>query len=500
MKTLERLFKSKKLFLIVGSVVLSLSTLNASDVFADIEVLENKKMELFNQQNGGTDQEAEIRRRAAEEYKAASDKIDEELVRIAETDVDGRILSDVRKRRLEEKAQIKAEIDARADEEIKALKNGDPSKKQDVLNQIKELEEQLKQKRVISSFDQPKLLEIIGYAGDNYCWNIQSRFYIGDYFIYSQKFYADYEKISGKKPASITSSKSDVYNDYLDSVDYYDKLLKDGSISLEVEYYVEACPVNMPSTYKIIICDVRLVNTISNEILQKFTPNTTVYQFTVSPVVDLRKLDETKESAYSGNKTITSVKVEDSENSSTSNTATGNKTLSKYERKSDEDGRFVLGFNFGLFPIFYQTSAQFDPTFDIFSCSYQGFLTCPINSYVYFVMDCGLISCPNIFDNCYIIDGNIANCLFGLGVNKKIDFVFTKMDVFCDVACGFTYVDNLIPYAEDVDNLSLALKTSVGVDMEFGKIFVFSTSMDLYYLGQYGFCMITNFGVGINLY
>ncbi len=51
--------------------------------------------------------------RSKKEYEAAAKRIDQELVRIAETDSNGNMLADVKKRRAEEKLVIKAEIDKR---------------------------------------------------------------------------------------------------------------------------------------------------------------------------------------------------------------------------------------------------------------------------------------------------------------------------------------------------------------------------------------------------
>lgn len=498
MNSFERRFNMnsnniKKLLFIIGSAVFCFSALSAADVYDEILTIESKKEELLRARNGDYGQEDEIRRRADEEYRIESDKIDEELLRIAETDSDGRILADVRKRRLEEKEKIRKEIYAKAEAEIAALRNGDSGREKELLSQIRELQNQLKKKRVISSDEDARLLEVTTYAGDRFYWNARTRFYIGSEFIFGQAVNAEYQRLTGKKPASITQADQATYNDYLDTVDYYDEMLKSskGSVVLEIEYSVEACPDDQPSVYKITIYDIRYVNAAKKEVLQRFTPDNSSFLYKVQPALDIRSI----ESKYTGNKTVTSSAQPDSSYS-------GNKTVTPSENvqtnttvlNNDKSGRFLIGIFGGFIPEYIDLTN--DTSMELYQGCGKAYISMSMNNYLFWQFDIGVLPVPYQFGNFTCSDEALINMMVSFGFYKQ----WKSFDFWCAFGAGLAGSESL--KENGVSNHQSVLftgKVGVGVDWHVTRMIAIDYAFDMLITDALGFIPCTMFGISIDL-
>lgn len=479
----------KKLLFIIGSAVFCLSALSAADVYDEIMTIESKKEELLHARNGDYGQEDEIRRRADEEFRIECEKIDEELLRIAETDSDGRILADVRKRRLEEKEKIRKEIYARAEAEIAALRNGDSGREKELLAQIRELQNQLKRKRVTSSDEDSKLLDVSTYAGDRFYWNARTRFYIGSEFIFTQTVNAEYQRITGKKPVSITQADEATYNDYLDTVDYYDEMLKSskGSVVLEIEYSVEALPDDQPSCYRITIYDIRYVNAGTKDVLQRFTPENNSFLYKVQPALDIRSI----ESKYTGNKTVTAATQAESE-------YTGNKTVTPAEKSAitpaDKSGRFLIGVYGGFIPEYIDLTN--DTSLEMFGPCGKAFISMSITNSFFWQFDAGFIPVPTVFGNYTCEDGTVMNMMLSLGFYKQ----WKSFDFWCSCGAGIAGSDSLNDItAAPHQSFLFTGKVGVGADWHITDMICLDYAFDMLITDALGFIPCTQIGVSIDL-
>ena len=113
--------KNNKFLMIILTGLLATAPIFAGDdIGEEIRLLEAKKQALLDSIRGVSNQKDSIRNQIMAEYEEEASKIDAELVRIAEMDENGRVLSDVKKRRLEEKKKLLAEYEQKAAKEIKA--------------------------------------------------------------------------------------------------------------------------------------------------------------------------------------------------------------------------------------------------------------------------------------------------------------------------------------------------------------------------------------------
>lgn len=482
----------KKLFIIIGSVLFTFSSLAASDVYDEIQTIESKKEELLRARNGDYGQEDEIRRRADAEFKIESDRIDEELLRIAEKDSDGRMLADVRKRRLEEKEKIRKEIYDRAEKEIAALRNGDSGKEKEILSQIRELQNQLKRKRVLSSADDPRILEVSTYAGDMYYWNAKTRFYIGSDFIFGQTVNAEYKRLTGKAPASITQADSKTYNDYLDTVDYYDEMLKSskGSIALEIEYVVEACPDDQPSVYKVTIYDIRYVNAAKNEVLQRFTPSTSTYLYKVLPAVDIRSVD----SKYTGNKTITTYPQNEG-------SYTGNKTVTPGENttvntttlNNNREDFILLGMSTSFIPYYYDLG-QFED--EVYVPNGSVYFSISVSDLLFFRCNMEFFPVPRYFEGYTCPEGMVTMLGASCGIYKQ----WKSFCFWASIGCGIGGSDELTsPGSSNHQSMLVYGNFDAGIDWYVTKWLVLNTSFDLKVIEGIGVLPCPSMGMAINL-
>lgn len=485
--------KLKKLFFIITTSLL-LPSLFALDGHMEIDALEAKKKELVSVRNGNPSQENEILLRAKQDYEYASNKIDQELLRIAETDANGNMLADVRKRRAEEKLAIKAEIDRRAQSEIAALKGGDTSYENQLLTEIRTMEKELQTVRVIDSFEYPELLSLKSYAGDKYYWNTTAKFYIGNHLIFTQNIPLYYENISGKKAVKLSNADEATYNDYLDTVDYYDQNIRynDGSIVLEIEYVISACDKSLPSTYNVKINKMNFVNKTNNKVIQSVTPPLQTYTLKITPAVDIRTLDE--RTGYTGNKTISSVE--------TYNGQTGNKTVSSQNvpinqpiKKVTDDykGRFLVGGMIGTIDqIPYYQSTQMRTTVNAFAAI-------PLGKNIFLQADLGMLPTPYYMGDYVNETEAVFEMMFGLGCNYKANFFGYKPNFYFSASCGFGLGDMYISsiYADYLEPIIMLGKLSTGIDFPIGKKVVLTSDFSFWFLPER--CTAVNYGFGCSI-
>lgn len=490
-----------KKLLFIGTVSLIAFNAFASDGYMEIDALEAKKKELLSVRNGNPVQESEILANAKKEYDEAAYKIDQELLRIAETDANGNMLADVRKRRAEEKLAIKAEIDQRAKSEIAALKGGDSSYEGQIKAEIQQMENDLKQVRVIDSFEYPELLTLKSYAGDKYYWNTTAKFYIGNNLVFTQNIPLYYEKVSGKAPAQASRSDDATYNDYLDTVDYYDERIRynDGSIVLEIEYIISACDVDLPSTYTVKINKMRFVNKVNNVVIQDVIPSTTVYTLKMTPAVDIRTVQE-RTGNYTGNKTMTA-SVEPY------NSNTGNKTVSNQPvpinstptkadllNKTNQE-RFLLGVSFGSIPFYPENG--FDENSMITA---NAFITVPIISNLFVQMDMGIIPTPFSFGEYVNDSGLIFDFMFGAGANYRLNLWGYKPNLYVSGAIGFGCSDELYSvkkYHYGEEALLFLGRVSAGVDFPIGNIVTITSDYSLWFIED--LTLASNYSIGFSI-
>lgn len=483
-----------KNMIFIGAISLIAFNTFASDGYMEIEALEAKKSELVSIRNGNPAQENEILANAKKEYEAAAYKIDQELLRIAETDANGNMLADVRKRRAEEKLAIKAEIDKRAQSEIASLKGGDSSYEKQVYSEIQQMEKDLKQVRLIDSFEYPQLLTLKAYAGDKYYWNTTAKFYIGNHLVFTQNIPLYYEKVSGKAPAQASRSDDATYNDYLDTVDYYDERIRynDGTIVLEVEYVITACDKDLPSTYTVKINKMRFVNKVNNSVIQDVVPSASVYTLKMTPAIDIRE--------KTGNKTVSSVSSVEPYN-----TNTGNKTVSSQPvpissaptkaelLNKKDDGRFLLGVSFGTLPYY--------PHYDVCNSMFtaNAFITVPIIPNLFVQMDMGIIPTPFSFGEYENNSGLIFDFMFGAGANYKLNILGYKPNLYVSGAIGFGLSDELYSVKNPYYGESLLFlgRVSAGVDFPIGNIITITSDYSLWFIED--LTLASNYSVGFSI-
>lgn len=476
----------------------------SANVYLEIEAIESKKQDLISARNGNPAQESEILENARIEYQKASSSIDDEILRIAETDADGNMLAEVKRRRLEEKKAIKEQIDQRAKEEIAALKTGDSSFEYQLVKEIEQMENDLKQERVIDSFEDPRILTVKTYAGDKYYWNTVVRFYLDSKQIFSQNVTLNYQNLSGKSPASISKSDDATYNDYLDTVDYYDGLLKsnDGTIVAQIAYVVQALDKSQPSTYKVTINSIRFVNTETGAVLQTVTPITSTYTFKMSPQIDIRT-DEEKgitsknKTAYSDSSTsIQSVTGGDAVTESKNKTVTGTSSApSKEQILNSPDGRFNLGLMIGDIPDYFSYSDG------IAAPVVNAYITVPIGPYFYLDLECGGLPTPQEFGSYYNPDGYVLQVSGGGGIYYQLPFKWYKPGLYFGATVGFGSNSGLkrikgYSYEEEI---LLLTKVNFGIDFPIGDILVLTSDYSMWYVEDAGWAPNCNFGIALNL-
>ncbi|MCQ2590089.1 MAG: hypothetical protein MJ179_06660 [Treponema sp.] len=490
----------RKLFLITAVSLLAANVF-CSNGYMEMEALESKKSELISIRNGNPAEEKEILENAKREYDSAARQIDAQLVRIAETDSNGNLLAEVRQRREAEKAEIKAEIDKRAQNEIAALKNGDTAYEKEIYASIQQMEKDLKVVRVIDSYEYPDLLSIKSYAGDKYYWNTVVKFTLGTNTVFTQNVPLYYEKVSGKAPVKLSKADQVAYDEYLDAVDYYDDDMRynNGTVVFEIEYIISACDINQPSTYTVQIKNMRFVNKSTNTVIQTVTPVSSTYTIKMSPAIDLRVINTpvysgsasvSSSGSGSGNKSLSS----DSGNSSSASTGIPAYTPSKpvVVNECENDERYLVGCSFGTIPLYHSYDL------DEFYVTGNGFFVFPLYNNLFCQMDMGIIPTPSRFGDYRNSSEVIFDAMFGLGINHRVNLFGYKPNLYISGALGFgTSSDLSISGHSDYDPMLFLARFSTGVDFPIGSLLVLTSEYSLWIVEDAG--VASNYSIGFSI-
>lgn len=474
------------------------------DIGEEIRLLEAKKQALLDSIRGVSNQKDSIRNQIMAEYEEEASKIDAELVRIAEMDENGRVLSDVKKRRLEEKKKLLAEYEQKAAKEIKAAGTDIGKDGKALYEDIVKSEKALKKTRTITSKQDERLLQVLRYAGDKFYWNTQVSLYINDDKIFSQKADIKYETLAKKAPANIQTADSKTYNDYLDTVDYYDAMLRSGDddIILEIDYSVEAKPITQPSTYTISILGIRYVDARSKRVIQSVTPEYSSYNYKLNPAVDiseaLKYYSQVNDSNYQYTTTngsgdyssnIVSKNKTLEDGGYTYNTTTGGTPIAPVSSNKSthiNQGRYNLGFTVG---------SAFTDHFDIengsFMASFYG--SFPLSNYMFCQIDVGWIP---LSDNVMtqFEDGGAVDVVASFGMNYTPSFA-SWLNFYGMLGAGVGYTTD--KYGDDYP--VIVFKSAAGIDITVANTFVFTVQQDFYLADLFSYGYGTSVGFAINM-
>ena len=255
-----------------------------------IAVIESKKQTLVEIRNSMKEQRENIKKLAEDTYKTDAAKIDDVPLRKGELDANGNMLPSIKQKRDKEKAALREKIDKALHKDLQEFEKDVLSQEDELLKSITNDLSSLKTKRTISSLQDKRILTVENYAGDSFHWIGNTSLFINDYCIFEKKVKIEYSKVTNKQPVSATSTNTEKWNEYLDTVDLYDSMFRRQIpiICLEMDYVVEAMPDNYPSSYKVTILEYRLIDVVSNKIVEKIPSNNATYTFQVNPVVDIR--------------------------------------------------------------------------------------------------------------------------------------------------------------------------------------------------------------------
>lgn len=419
-------------------------------VDGQISVIEAKKQALVDIRNSISNQEKLIIQLANEDYKVQTAVIDNEPLRNGETDSNGNILPAIKQKRNEKKKAIKQEIEARANADIDVIQTKTLAQENALYKDIQNDRNKLKVRRTVSSLQDDRILSIGNYAGEKFEWEASASIYINDVKIFSQNANISYKSVSGKQPVLPTDRNEKLWNEYLDTVDLYDYMFRRNvpAVSLEIDYSVEAMPDNLPSMYKLVIYEFRFVDTVTGKTVQSIVPARTTYRFTVTPVVDISSernpalANEVRElpSVNTNVKSVSEKTVKQKKEKTTN-------TNSKYSQKNGKGNRLNLGGMIG-FAEDYQDRYGYET-----GISLEGYLSYPVNPYLFLQGDFGVMSVPSYFGDyvCYDDNGkagkNISSalftCSFDAGLNLRLGSKNKAPNLYTYAGIGFMTDDNL---------------------------------------------------------
>ena len=366
----------------------------------------------------------------------------------------------------------------------------------------------LKTKRTISSLQDKRIFTIGNYAGESYYWIAKASLFINDYCIFEKNVKIEYSKVTKKQPVSASSSDTQKWNDYLDTVDLYDSMFRRQIpiICLEMDYVVEAMPDDYPSTYKVSILEYRLVDIVENKIVEKIPANYSTYTFQVNPVVDIRlnknvntNISQKKVNSNKGYYTGTVI-IDDENNSGKKQNPETVKKLGEvkksnrkkmYEQSNGYGGRNNLGSLSGTASDYY-----IDDSFSMFT-----YYTIDLSSYFFAQFDIGLLQCPQYFDNYVLCDDVLLNWNFSLGFNFRVPVFFLYPNVYFGAGFGGANND---AYIITKDNKRVkkeepfqVYKAFVGVDLPIFKYFSLTSEMGAIYVEDLGWSRTFYMGASI---
>lgn len=452
---------------------------NLEDLTVDqiIAVIEAKKQTLIDIRKGVDAQEALIKQNAQEEYNIRAAAIDDEPLRKGEMDSNGKMLSDVKVKRINEKKEIKAELERQARIDIEEVRAATKEQQKALLQDIQNDREALKVPRTISSLKDDRILFVGNYAGEKFEWDGTASFYISDYCIFAQKVGIDYKTVTGKLPARATDA-SEKWNDYLDTVDLYDYMFRRQVpvIALEIDYVVEALDDSHPSGYKITIDSFRLKDIRQDKTIQTIKPQKSGWIFTVKPETDIRSDDfidvevstkqkPSKKDSKANKKQKPKTKETAKQEKSASKPAKpAKKSSSKvknsaYDQTKNGGKRFNMGANLGGI---LATDYFDEPRVPIFGYAY---CSVPLNNYIFAQLDVGFTPVPDRFGKFVCKSEDLIFTDIDLGVNIRAALGNYYPNLYAYAGAGLGYSDDLHVYGKTKDTSVFHYKFGAGIDL-----------------------------------
>ena len=258
------------------------SNFKTSSVLAQITSIEAKKKALLEIRESGNSEEQRIRNEYQEEYEKKYDEIMNAYLPPTQTDENGNMLPKVREAREKNAAKEKERLDSEKLEAIRKSRLIASDAEKQLLTQIKEQNQALKEKRVADNIRKDLVLDVSRYNGRTYSWNAVVYLVSDGQILYSTDIALSYEKLTGIKDPDVLSQ------DYADDVDLYTSLFaKSIPVTAKLSYYVEACPDDQPSKYHFHIDTLQLVHTDTDKEFDKKLINYDFYR-TVEPAKDIR--------------------------------------------------------------------------------------------------------------------------------------------------------------------------------------------------------------------
>ena len=472
-----------------------------------IAVIESKKQTLVEIRNSMKEQRENIKKLAEDTYKTDAAKIDDVPLRKGELDANGNMLPSIKQKRDKEKAALREKIDKALHKDLQEFEKDVLSQEDELLKSITNDLSSLKTKRTISSLQDKRILTVENYAGDSFYWIGNTSLFINDYCIFEKKVKIEYSKVTNKQPVSATSTNTEKWNEYLDTVDLYDSMFRRQIpiICLEMDYVVEAMPDNYPSSYKVTILEYRLIDVVSNKVVEKIPSNNATYTFQVNPVVDIRlntnisgktsKKVNTNKGYYTG-----TVIIDDENTYSKSESVDTIKRLEevrksnrkkRYDQSKGYGGRHNLGYVSGDVSDFYTDD----------SFSFYVYYTKDISSYFFIQFDFGLIPCPQYFNDYVLCDNVLANWNFSCGFNFRVPVLFLHPNFYFGAGFGganndaYVITSNNNSYKKE--EAFHVYKAFAGVDLPIFKYFSLTSEFGAIYVEDLGWSTTAYVGAAI---
>ena len=473
--------------------------IDSLSVDQQIAVIEAKKQAMLDIHSSVLAQEKIIKQNANDDYKAQCEAIDAEPLRNGETDSKGNILPAVKQMRNERKQAIRNEIEAKALEDLKKIQGKTTEQEAALYVDIQNDIQKLKVRRTVSSIEDSRIIDIGNYAGDKYEWDTTVSLYINDVKIFGQKANIGYKNVSGKNPVNPSGAKADAWNDYLDTVDLYDYMFRRNvpAVSLEIDYSIEAMPVNYPSMYKMTLYEFRFIDTVSGKVIQTVEPAKSSYRFTVSPTADISyyKPNASYSSLNSGN-TITDVSQDTTSNIvEYSEVKTGKaakkrtKKNSLYDQSNGGGARCNFGVNFGM--------ATNDKLYssDEEGANLEAYVSIPFSTFFFMECDFGWFSLPRKFGNYISGSGNVTMATFDMGFNLRLG----RPNLYTLGGIGLAFEDDLVDSKTRETESLLVYKAALGMDIPLTDFLCLTVEGGVLGLGSMGASPMFKVGAAFTL-
>lgn len=194
-----------------------------NSVFLKINEIEEKKSSLIKMHSNESLEIANLRIKAEKEINEKKSEIDGRNFRIAQLS-SGLPIQEVTFAREKEKSEIEGKINQQLSIDVLKLQENLLNQKIELYEQISNDYESLNVVK-INSLSEELQVYYKNYDGAKYGWPVILDWYFDDVLLYSEEFILPYEFVCGKKIVHIGENG---YDDYLDTVDIYERLFLSG--------------------------------------------------------------------------------------------------------------------------------------------------------------------------------------------------------------------------------------------------------------------------------